>query len=279
MAVSEPGGAVVESEPSQAESSHEGLFEPRHGSLAERVGDGLEDHHPAVAALAVTVAGWAVLSVVLVAIGLLLTDVLLGSSVADGRLGTWDADVNRWLAERRTSFFDTLTEWGSRLADTFTIIIGTAVLALVFLVRRWWQEALFIVLSPFIEVNVFLVTTFLVDRDRPPVERLDTAPPTSSFPSGHVAAAVAFYVALALIIDNRTRSALLQGLAWVLAVFAPLSVLASRLYRGMHFPTDVLFGVLGGLACLAVALLAVRAATSVAQRRRSTVAMTGAGLR
>ena len=121
------------------------------------MGDGLEDHHPAVAALAVTVAGWAVLSVVLVAIGLFLTDVLVGSSVDDSRLGIWDADVNRWLAEHRTSFFNTLTAWGSRLADTFTIIIGTAVLALVFLVRRWWQEALFIVLSPFIEVNVFLV--------------------------------------------------------------------------------------------------------------------------
>ena len=87
-------------------------------------------------------------------------------------------------------------------------------------------------------------------------------------------------MALALIIDNRTRSALLQGLAWLLAVFAPLAVLVSRLYRGMHFPTDVLFGVLGGLACLGVALLAVRAATSVAQRRRpATLTPTGAGVR
>jgi undecaprenyl-diphosphatase len=245
----------------------EGLFEPRTGSIAERVGDSLDGRHPAVAALAVTIAGWAVLSVLLVGIGLLLTDVLVASSVADGRLGTWDADVNRWLADHRTSLFDTLTAWGSRLADTFTIIVGTAVLALLFLVRRWWQEALFIVLSPTIEVTVFLVTTFLVDRDRPPVERLDAAPPTSSFPSGHVAAAVAFYVALALIIDNRTRSALLQGLSWLLAVLAPASVLVSRLYRGMHFPPDVLFGVLGGLACLTVALLAVRAATRVAEHR------------
>jgi undecaprenyl-diphosphatase len=275
MAVSKTGGAVVE-----RESLQEGLFEPRPGGLAERVGYGLEDHHPAVAALAVTVAGWAVLSLVLVGIGLFLTDVLIGSSVNDSRLGMWDADVNRWFADHRTSFFNTLTAWGSRLADTFTIIIGTAVLALVFLVRRWWREALFIVLSPTIEVTVFLVVTFVVDRERPPVVRLDTAPPTSSFPSGHVAASVAFYVAVALIIDNRTRSALLQGLAWVLAVFAPLSVLLSRLYRGMHFPSDVLFGVLGGLASLAVALLAVRAATSVAQRRRlAPVATSGASVR
>ncbi len=216
MSVSNRAADVATAAPSQ-----EGLFQPRPDGLAERVADSLDDHHPAVAALAVTITGWAVLSVVLVGIGLLLTDVLVSSSVADGWLGTWDADVNRWLAENRTSVMNTVTDWGSRLADTFTIIIGTAVLALVFLVRRWWQEALFIVLSPTIEVTVFLVTTFLVDRDRPPVERLDTAPPTSSFPSGHVAAAVAFYVALALIIDNRTRSAIIQGLAWLLAVLRP----------------------------------------------------------
>ena len=138
-------------------AAEERLFEPRPGGLAERVADSLEDHHPAVAALAVTVAGWAVFSLVLVGIGLFLTDVLVGSSVTDGRLGTWDADVNRWLADHRTSVLDTLTAWGSRLADTFTIIIGTAVLVLVFLVRRRWWEALFIVLAPTIEVTVFLV--------------------------------------------------------------------------------------------------------------------------
>jgi undecaprenyl-diphosphatase len=264
--------AVTDLQPDAANAAHdEGLFEPRPGGLADHVGETLDDHHPAVAALSVSLAGWAVLSIALIGLGHLLVGVVLGEAVAGGTLGEWDADVNRWLVDVRSSAGDLLTEWGSRLSDTFTIIVGTAVLAIVFLVRRWWQEALFIVLAPTIEVTVFLATTFLVDRDRPPVERLDAAPPTSSFPSGHVAAAVAFYVAFALIVSNRTRSAIIQALAWLLALLAPTAVLVSRLYRGMHFPTDVVVGVLGGLACLAVALLAVRAATAVQQRRAATL--------
>jgi membrane-associated phospholipid phosphatase len=257
---------VVVTEERAEPSSPGDLFVAAPGGPAERVGAALQDRHPAVAAAAVVVAGWALLSTALVALGLLLTRVVLADPIAGGRLGEADADVNRWLALRRTDLLDTLTAWGSRLSDTLTIVVATAVLTLVFLIRRWWREALLLVLSPTVEVTAFLVTTFVVGRDRPPVEHLDTAPPTSSFPSGHVAAAVAFYVALALIIDRRARHAAVRIAGWVLAVLAPAAVLFSRLYRGMHFPTDVTVGVLGGLAALAVALTAVRAASWVAAR-------------
>jgi membrane-associated phospholipid phosphatase len=39
-------------------------------------------------------------------------------------------------------------------------------------------------------------------------------------------------------------------------VAVPILVAVSRLYRGMHHPTDVVFGALNGLACLAVAVYA-----------------------
>ena len=60
----------------------------------------------------------------------------------------------------------------------------------------------------------------LVDRARPPVvHRLDTAPPTSSFPSGHTAAAVVLYVGLALIVTaTRAQSGRARIVAWVVAV-------------------------------------------------------------
>ena len=49
------------------------------------------------------------------------------------------------------------------------------------------------------EVAVFGTTSKLIARDRPPVEQLDGAP-TNSWPSGHIAAAVVFYVGLAIIV-------------------------------------------------------------------------------
>jgi membrane-associated phospholipid phosphatase len=65
------------------------------------------------------------------------------------------------------------------------------------------------------------------------------APPTSSFPSGHTAATIALGVGLALGLARTHPRHRLRALSWFLAVAVAVFVLASRLYRGMHWPTDV----------------------------------------
>jgi undecaprenyl-diphosphatase len=96
------------------------------------------------------------------------------------------------------------------------------------------------------EVIVFLAVTFTVKRSRPAVVRLDKSPPTLSFPSGHTAAALALYggvAVLLLFIYGRNWKTIILS---VILLSLPILVGISRLYRGMHFPTDVLAGALGG---------------------------------
>ena len=102
--------------------------------------------------------------------------------------------------------------------------------------------------------------TFVVARPRPAVHRLNSTPATSSFPSGHTAAATVLFVGIALIVACCTRKTLARAGSALLAGIVAVVVGFSRVYRGLHHPTDVFVGLLFGLACLTVAALAVRAA-------------------
>jgi len=90
------------------------------------------------------------------------------------------------------------------------------------------------------------------------VPKLDAAPPTSSFPSGHTAAAVCFYGAIAAIIIWHTRHRWIKVVAVVVSAAVPLTIGGSRVYRGMHYPTDVLVGGLLGAIWLTVVIVYVR---------------------
>jgi undecaprenyl-diphosphatase len=115
-----------------------------------------------------------------------------------------------------------------------------------------------LVLALALELAVFLSVTWVVARPRPDVVRLNASPSTSSFPSGHTAAATVLFAGLAIIITCCTPNMLLRVLSYVFAVAAALLVGFGRVYRGMHHPTDVMAGVVLGVGCLVVAVLVVR---------------------
>lgn len=181
---------------------------------------------------------------VLVAAGLLITHPLAHAwplSAEDG--------LDRVLARHRTPRLNEVSGFFSTFADTPSAIAvsGIAVVALRVLTRRW-LEASVVAVALLTEVAVFLVTTLAVERGRPAVPHLDDAPPTSSFPSGHTAAATALYVALALVLRR-------YGVPWPVWLLAalPCAVGFSRLYRGMHHPSDVVAGMALGLLCVLLA--------------------------
>jgi undecaprenyl-diphosphatase len=90
------------------------------------------------------------------------------------------------------------------------------------------------------------------ERPRPDVvpHLMDAA--FSSFPSGHAMAASAVYLSLAAIVAQLVPSHI--GKAYVLGVAVALCVVvgATRVFLGVHYPSDVLAGWAGGLAWAAL---------------------------
>lgn len=168
-------------------------------------------------------------------------------------LGEAEADVNRWLEDRRTDNLKHLAELGSALSNTETkIALGLMLLPLMLWMFRRWHEWTFIVGGLVLEVAVFGTTAKIIARDRPPVEQLDGAP-TNSWPSGHIGAAVVFYVGLAIVIWCNPRFNRVSRIgAVVIAIVAPAIVIISRLYLGMHYLSDALGGMVLGLTVLAI---------------------------
>jgi undecaprenyl-diphosphatase len=107
------------------------------------------------------------------------------------------------------------------------------------------------------ELTLFLTSAAATGRPRPPVEQLDGRLPTSSFPSGHIAATLCLWIAIAIIAIPRIR----HWWRWaflVPAILMPAAVALSRMYRGMHHPTDVLGALLLAAAWLGVLWWVVR---------------------
>jgi membrane-associated phospholipid phosphatase len=239
-----------------------GFFEPHPGGIAERLGRRLRTHHPIIAGGAVVLTGYVVMAAFLIGIGLMLTKILVGGPVV-----TWDNSVNRWFVTQRTTTLNSVSSVGSAMGETLTIIGIAVAISILLAIGRHWRELGFLVAGLTVEATVALTTSILVNRHRPNVPRLDVVPPTASFPSGHTAAAIVLYVSLAIVLASFVRAAAVRALVWVLAIAIPIIVGLSRLYRGMHSPTDVLGSAVLGAGALMFSLLAARTAGAVTNRR------------
>ena len=199
------------------------------------------------------------LRVLLPAVALWVLVVGIGALIV-GPLGGIPSEtvVNRDLQAGRSSAMDAITMVWSRIGNT-EIIIGTCVVmvGVIWWVTRSWWVAVIPAIAIAVQASVFVLATLVGGRPRPEVAHLDPAPPTSSYPSGHVGAATALYFTLAAL-ALRIRNPVLRWVLAVVCLVIPFLVAYARLYRGMHHASDVVVGFLNGLTCAILAWLYLR---------------------
>jgi hypothetical protein len=156
-------------------------------------------------------------------------------------------------------------DWASRLAEMpLVVAVGLAsALGLALLTSR--SGAIWLVVALIVSLSNRGVK-FLVDRPRPADDLVEVSEKTASaaFPSGHVTAAVLvygfiFYLA-GLLIPVRLLRFLVQASCLVIIALTALQ----RVYAGVHWPSDVLGGLLFGGLLLALLIWSHRRFRSLA---------------
>jgi undecaprenyl-diphosphatase len=167
----------------------------------------------------------------------------LADGVIEGESRRFDRATLLWIHGRFPEWLDTPMRLVTALGYYWVVLPLLAGAVLVFYLMDWRLSAVLLLVST--AGGVFLTTVLKAVFRRARPELFDSGYTASyfSFPSGHATVAVGFYGALTLILAYRLR-----GLArWVVAAGGVLLVLLiglSRLYLGVHYPTDVLAGFL-----------------------------------
>ena len=197
--------------------------------------------------LTILVAGAAVLIGALSAIGWLI------DSVLDREIeGGFDRPIAEEVVGWRTAVLDDVMSTATHLGGTAFVATALAIAALASLVllrgARWpW----FFCVAAVGGLQLSGVVKHVVDRERPALAPLfDVASP--AFPSGHAAASAACFLAVAYFLwETRGRAAGVLACIGAMALFVLVGF--TRVYLGVHWPTDVVFGWLLGASWVFVA--------------------------
>jgi undecaprenyl-diphosphatase len=160
-------------------------------------------------------------------------------------IGSSEADAMRSLAEQRSH---TLVEAARVItwAGSAYVLVPLAVVYCLMLGRAGlWREAAAVAVSLGGAMLIYDLTKALTSRPRPPVEHLQAVTGTS-FPSGHATQAGAFWLSVVLVLRATRVTPLALKVAGVLATALVLGVAWSRVYLGVHYPSDVVAGVILG---------------------------------
>jgi undecaprenyl-diphosphatase len=143
----------------------------------------------------------------------------------------------RQFSPSKTAFFKAYTVFFNTLPIMLVVVVGVAVLFL----YKFYRIGFFFLLIPLVGSVINVGIKDIIDRSRPQVNQLIHYG-GYSFPSGHSTIAALVFGSIILLVQ---RISLPRYIKWILIfilLFAILLVGISRIYIGVHYPSDVLAG-------------------------------------
>lgn len=203
-------------------------------------------------------AGWREF-VLLLSVGALLGGILIFVSISDLVLeGDLHETEVRWMKDLRspTDLARPIgPAWLENVNREVTVLGGGVVLTLItlvvagyLLIERWYASTLFLLVAVAGGMLLTNVLKGFFDRDRPTVVPHLADSLLQSYPSGHSMMSSVVYLTLAVLLARAMERRRVKVYCVTVALLLSLIVGASRVYLGVHYPTDVIAGWAGGIA-------------------------------
>ena len=191
----------------------------------------------------------------------------LAERVLAGGTQTFDVAILQWLHNHQSKPLTALMIEMTYLG-TGTVVIVIVGVAALFLWHTEHKHSARLLLAATIG-NILLngALKLVYHRQRPSVFEWQTAAVSSSFPSGHAMSATVVYGTVAYLLVRLQKHTWAKVMTLTTAVLLVLLICLTRLYLGVHYPSDVIGGIIVGLAWAAFCMATLEASLVIARIR------------
>ena len=202
------------------------------------------------------------LVLLLTVVGAVWAFVELADELAEGELRWLDTQILHWFRNPDDLSDPLGPRWVEEMIRDATALGGVLVLTLVVAataVALWLERhvraAAWLLVATLGAFALSTVFKLYFARERPDILAADLLPSSFSFPSGHSFLSAAVYLTLGALLTRVVPNTRTRSFVLFMALLLTLLIGASRVYLGVHYPTDVLAGWTLGLSWAALCWL------------------------
>ncbi|HFE5247314.1 TPA: phosphatase PAP2 family protein [Staphylococcus aureus] len=175
----------------------------------------------------------------------------------ESRLGKWiDNEVYEFIYSSESFITTSIMLGATKVGEVWAMLCISLLLVAYLMLKRHKIEALFFALTMALSGILNPALKNIFDRERPTLLRLIDIT-GFSFPSGHAMGSTAYFGSDIYLL-NRLNQGNSKGILIGLCAAMILLISISRVYLGVHYPTDIIAGIIGGVFCIILSTLLLR---------------------
>jgi undecaprenyl-diphosphatase len=191
----------------------------------------------------------------------------LAVHVRAGATQAFDDAILRWVGAHQVGWVHVAMLQVTALGTGVVVMMVVAVAALFLWLTRHKHSATLLLVTTAVGILINSMLKDVFHRTRPSIFPSGVEVFSSSFPSGHSMSAAIVYGTVAYLAARLQQRHWARALTAVIALALILLIAASRIYLGVHYPSDTVAGMVIGLAWAAFCMATLEAVQLVARRR------------